>query len=856
MIVGFRMRPILFLVFAAASQAAVPAPRSYLGFAPGDDYKLADAEQIAGYFHKLAETSDRVQVVEFGRSALGKPMYLAYISAPENLRKLERYREISRRLALGQASAEEARALADEGRAIVWIDSGLHASEVAPAQQAPELAYRLATEESAEAQAIRRNVILLEAPVINPDGLDWIAQWYRRNVGSPYEGAPLPWLYQKYAGHDNNRDWFMLNLEETRAATHVLFHEWFPQIVYNQHQAPPFPARIFVPPYAEPLNPHIPAAVMEGINRIGAAMRERFARENKPGVLSYWGYDAWWDGGLRSVPAFHNMHGILTETAGYSFATPHVYGPVEMPVAFGNGMPAREPSMFYEQPWQAGRWSLRDAIDYMLTADFALLDEAAARRADFLLKSWQMARALIDAGAQGKPYAYVVSLEQQWDRPTAYEMLERLSMGGVEVRRARAAFQANGRTYPAGTFVIPAAQPFRPYLMDLLEPQKYPTIRSGAGGPTKRPYDIAGWTLSLQMGVAVDRVEDRFNADLAPAVDFRPEGAARGKGSVVILDHRENNSFLATAFFMDRNETVRWTEDGSIVVESPYLENDARVEAFARQYGLRVRTADAAPGKAVYELHRPRVGLYQPWVANADEGWTEWLFDRYKIPYSLVHNADFARDDLRTRFDAIVLASAAAATILNGQRSGEDRGPVVAVQRPEYAGGIGTAGLARLERFVREGGTLAALDLASELPMELFPLGVRNLLRPTPGDFYCPGSLVRLTVDPTQPEAFGMPQEAIAFSTGGEAFDITLTPAYNKGEQEIRTVARFAAHDLLASGWVSGAGAVQGKPALVEARHGRGRVVLFAFRPQFRGQPFGTFKLLLNTVYLASAQPL
>ncbi len=509
------MRRIALAVFLCADvcRAAVPAPRESLGFAPGDAKKLADTAQIFGYFQSLAKSSDRIRLVEFGKSSLGKPMYVAFLSDPENLRRLDRWREISRRLALGEASESEARALAEEGKAIVWIDSGLHASEVAPAQQAPELAYRILTGEDAETRAIRRDVILLQVPVINPDGLDWVAHWYMQNVGTPYELSPLPWNYQKYAHHDNNRDWFMLNLPETRAVTRLLFQEWFPQIVYNQHQAPPFPARIFIPPYAEPLNPNIPAAVMEGINAIGATMKERFARENKPGVLSYWGFDGWWNGGLRSVPAFHNMHGILTETAGSTLGTPRKYDADDFAPAFANGMPTSQPSIFYENPWRGGKWGVREAIDYMLTADYAILTYAAARRSDFLLKSWQMARAAIDAGNRGGPYAYVLA-PQQWDRPTAMEFLERLSAAGIVVERARGAFQAGGKSYPDGTFVLRAGQPFRPYLVDLVEPQKYPELRAGATGPTKKPYDIAGWTLSMQMGVALDRVNERFDANL------------------------------------------------------------------------------------------------------------------------------------------------------------------------------------------------------------------------------------------------------------------------------------------------------------------------------------------------------
>jgi hypothetical protein len=829
------------LAAAARVYSAVPTPKEHLGFAPGDDFQLADTAQIFGYFQKLAASSDRIRLAEFGKTSLGKPMYIAFISAPENLKRLEHYREISRRLALGQASADEARRLASEGKTVVWIDSGLHASEVAPAQQAPELAYRLITGDGPEIEAIRRDVILLQVPVINPDGLDMVAHWYRKNVGTPYETATLPWLYQKYSGHDNNRDWFMLNLAETRHVTRVLFREWFPQIVYNQHQQPPFPARIFVPPYDEPLNPNIPTAVMEGINLIGSAIKERFALENKPGVLSYLGFDSWWNGGLRSVPAFHNMHGILTETAGGILGTPRTISPADIHPRFANGIPTHEPSIFYERPWLGGRWGVREAIDYMLTVDFAILEFAAQRRPDFLFKSWRMAREAIDAGERGSPYAYVVP-PTQWDKPTAIEMLDRLQQAGIEIRRAASPFNAGGSQYPEGAYVIPAAQPFRPYLVDLLEPQRYPEIRNGTSGAVKRPYDITGWTLSMQMGVAVNRIDQRFEAKTIPVASLPSPAAGT-------LHHRENASFLTTAELLDRGQRIRWARDGTIL------------------------TGDTGAA-AAWELRKPRLALYEPWIANADQGWTEWLLDRFRISYSILHNADLTNANLRDRFDTVIIAQQSAASILNGVRHGEigrpegsDDVPTVLVQRPEYTGGIGAAGVAAVQKFVAEGGTLITLDTASELAIQFLPLPVRNLVRPAlgaeadsaasaSGAFYAPGSLIRLTLDTTNPIAFGMPGEVAAMTTGGTAFDITLPEAYNQGGNRIRSIARFAEKNLLASGWVSGERTVSGKHALLEASFGRGRVVLFGFRPQFRGQTFATFKLLLNAVYLGSAQPL
>lgn len=785
-------RTLLSFLAAATLTAAVPTPKEHFGFTPGDDYKLANYTEVVSYFQKLAAASDRIKLVEFGKSSEGRPTYVAFISSAENLKKLDHYREINRKLALGLATPEEAQRLAVEGKAIVWIDSGLHATEVAPVQQAPHLAYKMLTDESAEVRRIRDNVILMQVPVINPDGLDMVAAWYRKNVGTPHELAPLPWLYQKYAGHDNNRDWFMFNLPETQNAGRLLFTEWFPQIVYNQHQVAPFPARIFIPPYAEPLNPNIPAPVMEGINLIGAAMKERLASEDKPGAISYVSFDAWWNGGLRSAPAFHNMHGILTETALYEYATPKVYKPSEIPERFSTGIPAKEPTVFYERPWLGGRWALRDAVDYMLTVDFAILDLAAGRSRHFLMKAWEMATVELQKGRKGGPFAYVVPAAQG-DGYAATEMLRRLQQGGIEVRRASAAFTVNGTTYAKDDYILLAAQPFRGYLVDLMEPQKYPEIRSGTTGPTKRPYDLAGWTLPYQMGVQFDRLDQPFElrSEPLPLLAQPPVPAA-------------------------------W------------------------------RPAAGEP--------MPRVALYEPYSANLDSGWTGWMLDNFRIPHTLLHNEEVRAGSLRTRYDAIILAQQSMSSILHGTRQGEgsgrgdwqSMGETNNLQRPEFTGGIGLEGARQLQEFVEQGGTLLAFDSAAELPLTLFPIGVRGVLRGGEGassSWFCPGSILRITTDPAQPVAAGMPKDAYATMTGGQAFEISMLPAFNQGEREVKAVAWYAKKDLLASGWLTGERAVAGKAAVVDARLGKGHVVLYGFRPQFRGQSFGTFRLILNALY-------
>ncbi len=830
------VRPLASLFVALSLSAAVPTPKEHLGHEAGADNKIADFNAIRGYFEKLAKSSDRIKLEEFGKSANGRPMFVAYISSPENLRQLDRYKQINRRLALGKATPEEAKTLAREGKAIVWIDSGLHATEIAPAQHAPELAYRMLTDESDEVRKIRDQVILLQIPVINPDGLDTVAHWFAGNVGTAFERAGNPYLYQKYAGHDNNRDWFMMNLTETRAVSKMLFEEWFPQIVYNQHQSAPFPARIFIPPYSEPLNPNIPAPVMEGINMIGSAMKERLSREGKTGAISYYGFDAWWNGGLRSVPAFHNMHGILTETASNNWAAPRTYTLKELPERFPNGIPTKESTVFYERPWMGGTWTFRDQVDYMLTCDFAILELAASRAEHFLTKSYDLARANIEAGAKQTPYAYVVPAEQ-WDPTSAAGMLERLRLGGIEVQRAKAPFTVGSQTYAAGSHVLLAGQPFRGYLVDLLEPQKYPELRSGTTGPTKRPYDVAGWTLSYQMGVQVDRIEDRFTADLDLQLRVNPPTPS--------LDHRDNGSFLATADLLKQNQPVRWTGEGKIV-----------------------RPVDEGFATAPYDLRTPRVGLYQPYPENMDAGWTQWTLDEYRIPHTILRNEDFQRGDLRQRFDTIIFAQQRAESILHGVKMGEatarraGTGELAVQQRPEFTGGIALRGLANLEDFVRSGGTLVTLDSATELPLQFLPLGARGLLKAsdngeeTSGGYYSPGSILRIEVDSTNPIAFGMPKEVYAMSTGGQAFEITLLPEFNQGERQVRSFAKYAEKNLLASGWISGERAVLGKSIGVESRLGAGRIVMFGFRPQFRAQSHGTFKMLLNAIYLGSAKKL
>ncbi len=833
--------------------ASIPLPDSVLGFHPGADFQLADWPSILAYLRQLDQASDRMVLEQIGQSAEGQPLVLAIISSPENLARRDRYREIAERLAraegLDEAAAEQ---LAQEGKAIVWVDSGLHATEVAHGQHAPEFAYMMVAGESAELQRMRDDVILLLMPNMNPDGLNIVANWYRQNLGTPYETARLPVLYQKYVGHDNNRDWYMITQPETRAVARQLYEVWYPQIVYNHHQSAPFPARIFVPPFDDPANPNIPPLVLRGIARVGTAITTRLESEGKTGAVSRLGFTAWWNGGMRTAPYFHNMVGILTETALFRYATPRFYPPDELPAEFRDGTSSREPSMKYPMPWPGGWWRLRDPVEYMLTASFGTVDVGSRYRHDWLMNIWRMGRAGIEAGAAGNPAGWVIA-PQQHDAAAVAELVNVLGRGGIEVSVADEEFEADGRRYPAGTYVVSSAQAFRNYAVDLLEPQRYPDRRLYPGGPADPPYDMAGWTLPFQMGVRVDRIEAPFDAPSEPVAEpVRAEGRVIGSGNTFVLDPRSNNTASAINRLLAAGSEVYWSQSpvtvgdtalpaGTVLV-SGESGIEARLAQIAEEEGVVIRAASRAPRGEGWQLRTPRIGLYEPWVASMDAGWTRFLLERYGFDYSVVRDPTMRKGDLIQEFDAIILPSTSVRALAEGHRAG--------TMPARYTGGLSDSGVQALRRFVDDAGTLIALDASSALLIERFDLPISDALSDLGRDeFFCPGSLLRLQVDNTRPIGFGMPSEATAFFVNSRGFEL------EEGETGVRIIASYPDAELLESGWILGEEHLRSRVAVAEVPQGAGRIVLLGFRVQFRAQPHETFKLLFNSLFYAAAQP-
>jgi hypothetical protein len=859
---------IVTSVSSPSAQRGVPTPESVIGFAPCSDYKLATYEQVAEYFRRLDAATERMQLIEIGKTAEGRPQLMAIVSSETNMKNLPRLKAISRALALGLEAdgqaVDEARAeaLAKEGKAVVWVDFGLHATEVAHAQTAPWFAHKVVTEESDEMRTIRDNVVLLLVPNMNPDGGTLVANWYMKHVGTPLSKSEPPQLYHKYVGHDNNRDWFMFNMPESRNVARQLYVEWFPQIIHNQHQTGAFPARITIPPYEDPPNPNIPSLVIRGITEVGAAMARRFEREGKPGVIARIQYDTWWNGGMRSAPYYHNMIGILTE-AQHNTADPITYDPKTFPRTFADGTSTSEPSTFYPNPWRGGEWRIRNTCEYMMTASMAVLDLGAKRRQEWLFDIYAMGRTAVREGANE---SYIVPATQ-WDAGAATRMINVLRWGGLEVEQARAPFTAGGRTYDAGSFIIRGAQPFRPHLTDMLNPQVYPDRRIYPGGPPERPYDITGWTLSYQMGVAVDRVGEAVQAQ-ADKVEWASPAArvAKGGGAGLALDPRANDSYIVVNRLLSAGETVQRTTAplsaggeqwpaGAWIVPNATDQTIARIQEAAKSFTFTAAALDERPSGELLSIRAPRIGLYSAWGGNMDEGWTRWLFEQYEFPYTTVRDKDIQAGDLGSRFDAIVLPDATYASMVNGLAAG--------TMPDEYIGGMTAIGAVNLLRFVTDGGTLVAMDHASELPLTLFGLPIRTTTAGhDPSEFYIPGALLRVKIDASHPVAHGMPGEAAAFFDESQAFAIgrarsrfeqwtNQTPAAPDG---VSVVAEYAPEkDLLMSGWALGRNVVAGRPAVVTAAVGKGQVVLLGFRVQHRAQPHATFKLLFNPLYLSTA---
>jgi len=851
----------------AAPAAALTRPETFLGFTVGTDRKLAGYDQIVRYFEILDRESPRLRLDRLGKTTLGREMVMAVISSEKNLDGIEAARAGSRALADPRGLDEaRARSLIAEGKVVVLVTCNIHSSEIGSSQMAMEWAHALCASDDPRVTRWLDDVVLLLMPSINPDGTDMIVDYYKKFVGTVWEGGRLPWLYHHYAGHDNNRDWFMLNLAETRMVNRVLHHEWFPQVFLDMHQMGTAQPRIFVPPYADPHTPLVHPLQWRLNDLIGTNMALRLEEKGKSGVITSFAYDAYWPGGTKNTACLKNVIGLLTEVSSCRIATPVYVDPNELQGG-RKGLPEYRPQMNFPNPWPGGWWRLRDIVDYELIAGNSLLETCSMFREEILRGSYEMGKDGVRRGREEMPFAYVIPPDQH-DPGAAAQLVRLLREHGLEARATRADFTtSDGRRFSRGSVVFHAAQPYRAFLIEMMERQRYPEVRQGPD--TKeifKPYDVTAWTLPLLMGVDWARVDRPFQATYGdtlelpwPGAHSRPESATTWLlPAATNSSYRVVNRLLAGGVRVSRAlEPVEAQVSGAswpFPAGTFLVPREARsqVERLADECGAEVfgSTASAAGRRA--SLRAPRIGLYKPWAVSMDEGWTRLVLDTHDFKYTNLDNGAMKQKNLNARFDVIVLPDVDKNVIVEGKPRSED-GAYFEPLPPPYAGGIGKEGVAALKAFVERGGTLVCLASSSNLAIEELALPVRNTVaKMRSPEYSLPGTLVNLRIDTSHPLGWGMPEECAAYVTDAPVF-ATAIPGANVDRS---VVARYPQHadEVVASGWAKGTELMAGRAAIVEARLGRGRVVMFGPRVQHRAQMVGTYKLLFNAILRAGMQ--
>src|SRR5882724_9428792 len=882
----------------ASAAAEIPTPQQFLGFRVGDDKKLARWDKIVEYMRVIANASDRVRLRELGKTTNNNPFILLEIGSADTIKNLDHFKQLERKLYFqgGAPTGAERDELFRSGKAVVFVSCNIHSTEIGSSQMVLELVHRLATEDLPLVKKILDSVIFLLVPSLNPDGQIIVTDWYTKNVGTEYEASPLPWLYHPYIGHDNNRDMYMFTQKESQLTARLLWHDWFPSVWLDEHQMGSQGARIFVMPATDPINQNVHPLIYRWNGILGQAQAAALETAGKEGIIYNSTYTNFWQGAMAWSGWWHNQVGLLTEVASARIATPIEQrkaqpgrAPAPAPEEDFQSQQRRQmenpdeplppprditPRTEYPRPWLGGKWTLRDIVDYELIATMALLETAADHREQLLRQIYEVNRATVEAGTKGDPAAIIIPVDKQHDPREVVHLVERLQMAGVEVSRAESPFEADGKKYATGTFVIPMNQVFARYAKDLLEKQTYPEVRRGPNSPPEPPYDVTAWSLGMQMGVEsvlakkLSLDSTRFvkltdSPKLAgevngagTGIEFEYKGADTAiainrllkEGAYVGLKTEVGNGSPSTRIISlgvtrKRFETLarELNLSGTAVEVKPLLGHDGPLAKEPAGYPDRFKVATPTNPHSPPKLlgfHSFRVGLYQSWTGNMDEGWTRWVLEQYEFPYTTLHNSDIKSGKLREKFDVIVLPDQQPRDILTGYD--------FKTVREEYRGGIGDEGLDALRQFISDGGTLIAMGASCDLMIDKFPIPVRNLKRGLTRDqHFAPGTIVRIQVDNTHALGLGMPSETYGFYNNSPFF--ALVEGFSS--QKASVVARYPNSEVVASGWLKGEELMAGRAAVVSIEMNPGRVVLFGLRPQHRAQTHATFPLLFNTLY-------
>jgi len=846
----------------------VTSPRKFFGFDLGSDRKMARWDKIVEYFWKLDSESDKIRVVEVGKSTEGNPFLVVYLSSASNLAKLDEYREINAKISDPRGLDEKTvKELVAKGKAVVVQSMSLHANEIGGTQMAPELAYELLTVDSDDNRRILDNVIFIMVPCFNPDGQIMVTDWYNKWLGTEYEGCNMPWLYHKYAGHDNNRDAIAQNLVESQYMGEILLRSWHPQAYQDHHHMGSYGPRLYIAPYSNPIHPNADPLVWREHEVFGGHMGYTLEEHGKSGVISGGQFPGWGHLGYHWLTNQHNIAGMLTESASAKLATPLYIHPEQLVGASPKHMPEYEAQVNFPNPWPGGWWRLRDIVEQQKISAWALLDYCAKNREKVLWNAYLKASRQTARGAQGKPVAYVVSPDQH-DPLTTYKLIEALLRQGIEIKRATSEFTVGRKVYPKGTFVIYLAQPKMGAIKTLLGRTLHPDgywDRTPAGDPII--FDSATDTLAEYMGVNAEDIDTEFSGtfEIVDSVPVPPPAVAGTGTTGFVLDPRLNDSFkVANALLAKGEKVYRLTDPVSVEVGS-------RSEAYSPCGSLppgafyvepknpESLTAALCDGVKAYpvrlegdatkiELSRKRIGIFQRyWGGNYDEGWTRFLFEKYGFEFVTLLDKD-VKGDLKDKVDIVILPSDNYKYVVDLNAK---KGPPLRLYWPmdvpeEYKSGFGEEGLKGLKRFVEAGGRLISYGQSFDVVQEALGLKVQDVTAGcSPQEYFAKGNTMWALFDNTNPLAYGMPEKALVFCWDSPVFKVTETFKADK----YQVVAKYPESGILQSGWLIGEKKIANQAAMVYCEYGKGEVVLIGFRPQFRAQTHGTFKIAFNCLY-------
>ena len=854
---------LLFLSFLLLSSSiisqTIKTPEEFLGYKVGADYKIADYETITEYFKHLSENSGKIKFEIIGKTSLGKDMFMAILSSEQNIIDLEKYRSIIKQLSdPRKLTDEKAKQLAQDGKVVVLVTCSIHSTEIASAQMSMEFAYNLISgNASAKSLNALNDVIFIIMPSINPDGTTMVVDWYNKYLGTEFEGSPLPYLYHTYSGHDNNRDWFMFNLVETRNVIDIAYHKWMPQIWLDEHQMGSTGARLFVVPYKDPINPNVHPMIWQWQKVIGALTTLRLEAEGKTGVIDHAYFEGWWEGPASDCGLWHNQISLLSEMASCNIASPVYIDPYEVKAT--TGLTTYDIRTNYPHPWRGGWWRLRDIVDYELSLTFSLLETSAQYKEELLYNYYLMGKDAVEQGEKGNPYAVVIPSDQI-DPVTTSKMIEILQLGGVEVNYADKEFRIGNTLYPAESYVIFLAQPNGKYVKDLFEEQRYPDLRESKKQDPINPYDVAGWTLPYLMGVKYFTIDhpSEIQSKLLTDPNYKPVMIDQNSRKYFISKAGPNvNSTLINR--LQKNKVpVYWNteklssdgsqyNEGSVIIPQDKISKDD-LNKIISDLHLQISSTDNINVNTLKEIKKVKVGLYNSYSASMDEGWTRLLLENYEFDFVQMFNKDFKEKNLKEKFDVIIIPDMSSEVIKTGKYGGENK----RYNRPkpkEYEGGIEKEGIENLKQFIeKDGGRLIVFGEACNFAIEELELRVRNSIKDLKSnEFYCPGSLISLNVDNTNPIGYGFEKEIIGYQDNTIAFE-TSVPF---GQYDRDIIVRYPDKDILKSGFLLGEDNLYRKAALVDIKQKSGHVILMGFKVQNRHQTFGTFKLLFNSIHSA-----